>query len=98
MQKMMTAVLDTEVGSRLLKENRLRHAGAIYTIPVKTTRLQPAVRTQLKIKGVIRLNVHLEQRIPENFFLVITNPAINIILRTAYMDEYIEKSNSKKTL
>lgn len=72
-------------------ENYLPQAWTRRASTMKATSLRSATNTRLGGKRMIYLEVQLKQRIAKPSFLIVTSPAPDMILGTAYINEDIEE-------
>lgn len=96
--KVVTAVLDTGAGWKLLKENCLLQEWVRNVILMKATRLRSAANKQLEVNELVRMGAQLGQRVAEEGFRIVTNLATDMILGTAYIDENIKKISPRKNI
>lgn len=94
--QMQTAILDTRAGPTRLKENCLSRVRAGQAVTIKVARVRFAANTQLHIKELIRLTVQLGQKKAKSCFLIVTDLATDVILRTVYINASIGRISPKK--
>lgn len=95
-QKTVTAEFDTRTGPNLLKVNCLPRTCTRQAVTIQIARLQSAAKAQLNLKGLVQLEVQLEQKVAEATILVQAILATDLILETAYTTKDLEKIISKK--
>lgn len=87
--------MDTGAGLSLIGENFTLTAGPPLMIQAKVVRLPSAGNSPFKVTEMVTTELRIEQLRKEVGFLVLQEPAINVILGTAFIGIYTKRIRSK---